>query len=721
MPTRSEVLRARRKAVGGARPRCRRGKSCSAACINRDKHCLVDAPTPVAGALPKAVRAIQSRKPRPTVQERRRASQDRRQLAKETLKGAAELARQRSEFRKKRNSLMVELRKHIFSGNYSAETSARGVLKSLEDDLGSKLGVPPAKILNDSKERERFLEARSRFKMRMISLSKRMKEAANPSDLRILPNRKLYDELEKKYLSYAKRNLLLSEHYSMSSFRNYNKGDTWNRESQERRYERSSKLRMAYNKLLSEASQAAESGDIKKYREAERKVLAVAEKAKDKLSLRDVPTKGSMWRDARVPKALKEILQSIDDSLAAGDLAKYNKLEAKFIKVRDSYLRNQTTDKLWLAVGNRVDSRKGEILRNHLNRLEVNVRYEAEKKDRREYNKLESAYMKLNPDYKKGTIWKEEVQDRVRRYIPTLKREMKLAARDKDRKKYNKFERTLLRLDPDVKKGAMWREIRFGAYYAILGDRLKEAAAEGNRKQYDKLERVLFRAKPDGENVKGKVWKNVRTNIAVEKLAKDMEKAAESGDRNRYNYLEDKFLKVRNTVERSTIRDYDLRYAQRGAIWQNVQDSKALSGLKETLDSNKGKGVSDLKIKGGPEDFYVISNVLGNKLALNVSPNQSTSFTVNDSYTASDKLSKRESFAITREVFRQYTEIVKQLPEGTVFSVSAAGGDGREEMRIEAYTKFGFSPPDYSGNMFGMVRGGRIVPIDEDEYRDYAS
>lgn len=727
MPTRSEVLRAKSRAVGGARPRCRKGKSCSAACINRDKHCLVDAPTPVAGALPKAVRAIQSRKPRPTPQERRKISQDRRQLAKETLKGAAELARQRSEFRKERNSLMVQIRRSILSEEFTKEDQLRAKLQKLESEVGAKLKVGPAKLLDRSKENERLMRARSKFKMRMISFTSRMKEAANPRDPRIAPNRKLYSELEKKLLSYAKRDIPLWNHYSLNSLKGYEEGKIWRKEAEERNLFRRSKLHSAYKKLVEEAMQAAGEGNLKKYREAESKVLKVVEKAKSQLNLSDknAPKKGSLWKDARVPKTLNNLLQSMDDSLATGDLAKYNKAEAKFLKIREAYVKSATKSggdatKLWLSVGDRIFSQKGDILSAYLDKLGVNVRYEADKKNRREYNKLESVYAKLSPNYKKGTMWKEAVQDRVKQYIPTLKRKMKFAAEDKDRKKYNRFEKTLLKIDSGAKKGAIWKEVRFKASYAILGDKLKDAAAEGNRKKYDKLERVLFRAKPDGDNTKGKVWKTVRTNVAIEKLAKDMERAAESGDRAKYDRLEDKFFKVRNMIDRSTIRDYDLRYAQRESIWRDVERSKALSGLKEALDTGKGRGVSDLMIKGGPENFYVVSNVLGNKLALNISPNDTTSFTVNDSYTASDKLSKRESYTITKEVMRQYSEIVKQMPEGTVFSVTAASGDGREDMRVEAYTKFGFSPPDYYGKMYGMVKDGRIVPIDEYEYNNSA-
>lgn len=53
-PTRAKVLRAQREAVGGRRKRCRRGKNCSAACIQSGMICLVEFPLPVSKALGKA-------------------------------------------------------------------------------------------------------------------------------------------------------------------------------------------------------------------------------------------------------------------------------------------------------------------------------------------------------------------------------------------------------------------------------------------------------------------------------------------------------------------------------------------------------------------------------------------------------------------------------------------------------------------------------------------
>ena len=50
-PTKSEIISAQAKAVGGGRKRCVKGKSCSATCIDSQEYCLVDFPVPVSGSL----------------------------------------------------------------------------------------------------------------------------------------------------------------------------------------------------------------------------------------------------------------------------------------------------------------------------------------------------------------------------------------------------------------------------------------------------------------------------------------------------------------------------------------------------------------------------------------------------------------------------------------------------------------------------------------------
>ena len=60
-PTRSEIIQAQSKAVGGGRKRCRRGKNCSATCISGSDYCLVDL-SPSVGTATTKVRNLVERK-----------------------------------------------------------------------------------------------------------------------------------------------------------------------------------------------------------------------------------------------------------------------------------------------------------------------------------------------------------------------------------------------------------------------------------------------------------------------------------------------------------------------------------------------------------------------------------------------------------------------------------------------------------------------------------
>jgi len=60
-PTRSEIIQAQSKAVGGGRKRCRRGKNCSATCISGVDTCLVDL-SPSVGIATTKVRNLVERK-----------------------------------------------------------------------------------------------------------------------------------------------------------------------------------------------------------------------------------------------------------------------------------------------------------------------------------------------------------------------------------------------------------------------------------------------------------------------------------------------------------------------------------------------------------------------------------------------------------------------------------------------------------------------------------
>lgn len=60
-PTTGEIRTAKDQAVGGGRKRCRKGKNCSAACIQAGMYCLVDMPEPAAIATTKVAGMLEKR------------------------------------------------------------------------------------------------------------------------------------------------------------------------------------------------------------------------------------------------------------------------------------------------------------------------------------------------------------------------------------------------------------------------------------------------------------------------------------------------------------------------------------------------------------------------------------------------------------------------------------------------------------------------------------
>jgi len=60
-PTASAIRAANRSAVGGGRKRCRKGKNCSATCIDANKDCLVGLPEPVSVATSKVAKMLQEK------------------------------------------------------------------------------------------------------------------------------------------------------------------------------------------------------------------------------------------------------------------------------------------------------------------------------------------------------------------------------------------------------------------------------------------------------------------------------------------------------------------------------------------------------------------------------------------------------------------------------------------------------------------------------------
>lgn len=617
MPTSSDVVRAKRRAVGGRRLRCRKGKSCSAACINRNKYCLVDAPTPVAGALPRAVKAIQSRKEKLGPREKRQALQKRREHIKEKARGYSNAREQRSKYLRVRGALQRKIDEAALEEDKYRFTDLMKKLQRMEEGAGSRLGVPKAKAEDYLTRRDRLQGRRKKFENMMYDLVGSMKVASNAG------RRGEYDKLERKLLKIKAK---LENGLFWKDFFKYRdpveKGSIWKEGAKDREKRRVTRLSERFKALKLSAERAAESKDRGRYNRLEEAILKIQAKSSGRIGLyeHEKIKKGELWTLGRLtssaPQLTERYIKSMQQALEAGDLGKYNRLESKL-----------------LAVKSKLD--------------------------------------------------------------------------DKDR----------LYLFPQLR--AVYQNSLIKEYVPLLRDKMRKAAVEGDRREYNKLEQRLLKLTPGGTNRKGEIWAQQRVNGALDKLKGELEKAIRDNDRERYDKLEERLFRIRNKVGASAIRDSTMRTMTRGQMWKETKGSDAIQELSYQLNKGRREGVSNIDVRSsGYSAFYVSSDVLGNKLVISVNPNDSTSFTVNGSHTASETLSKREQIAIIRESRRQYDEIFRNMEEGTVFMVTAAEGDNRKEMRERGYTDRGFSEPDYDGRMYGMVSRGRIVPIDEGEYDD---
>ena len=114
-PTRSSIISAKSRAIGGTRKRCRKGKNCSATCIARYDECLVDLSPEVGAAVSKVSKVLRS------------------MVARRQLTGSqAEtvISDLKAKQTKQRAAAFVEFAKGIKEGKYS-EADKQGVAKML--------------------------------------------------------------------------------------------------------------------------------------------------------------------------------------------------------------------------------------------------------------------------------------------------------------------------------------------------------------------------------------------------------------------------------------------------------------------------------------------------------------------------------------------------------------------------------------------------------------
>ena len=108
---------------------------------------------------------------------------------------------------------------------------------------------------------------------------------------------------------------------------------------------------------------------------------------------------------------------------------------------------------------------------------------------------------------------------------------------------------------------------------------------------------------------------------------------------------------------------------------------------------------------------------LGNRetfqmLADNPPPAEYTlTWDVDGSYDGGSNLKPGDRIKIGRAVQKEWNNVIKELPEGSLVTNSPVGASSGDFSRADAYMSSGFGPVQNDGTQYGLVRGGQIVPI----------
>lgn len=181
-PTSADVARAQSRAVGGARPNCSRGKSCSATCISRSDFCLVEFPASPAQALSKLKEEV-SRERRPEGNKQLEIMDTSGYVTKEGLKGKIDKFKEDNQtkvldsVRRGSKDDYERLRKEAIDFN-------KEMVRKGEADKGGLAKVPVTW--------EKLQEIKAKYNDAYAKIRDRMEDAV------LIGDRKRYDKEERK-------------------------------------------------------------------------------------------------------------------------------------------------------------------------------------------------------------------------------------------------------------------------------------------------------------------------------------------------------------------------------------------------------------------------------------------------------------------------------------------------------------------------------------------
>lgn len=337
MATRAGILSAKRRAVGGKRDRCRKGKSCSAACINRNLLCLVDMPAPVEGALAKAVTAVRSRKKRLSPNERKEF------LSKRRQKIVAKSKKRRNEIWKSASESWMNLNSYARKRdkkNYDREEERYFKLVSNYKRMGGKpnLEYGRGQIWKDVREQQDLL----RYQTLASKIRSKLQNLAKSKD------RDKYDKLEDKLLRL----------HSKFGNTSYKKGEVWE-------YQLKNRVGTVHRKLIKKMAVAVGNRDRVSYNKLESKLLKLQDKHRGYIPNYDIKERGQIWKDYRYVQYYKVkngLLSRMENAAESGKRDVYDKLEDRLLRLQKTF--GKYSDELTLSKGQFWDavSSRGKLV-----------------------------------------------------------------------------------------------------------------------------------------------------------------------------------------------------------------------------------------------------------------------------------------------------------------------------------------------------------------------
>lgn len=196
---------------------------------------------------------------------------------------------------------------------------------------------------------------------------------------------------------------------------------------------------------------------------------------------------------------------------------------------------------------------------------------------------------------------------------------------------------------------------------------------------------------------------------AYYKVSYNAEKAGYTGNKEAFDREVGKLKRMHETLGSKLGTADDSKFYK----WGDYQENNLINRLFKA----DMKGVKIMAF-----DEYVLLDSKVGKHSVRVELlNRGTKFTfkVNGGYDEDPDMTRKEKLAIAYRVKDMFSQVVKNMDEGSVIEVAPYTTDGKGEGRRKAYRAYGFLDEPSSGDMLGIVRKGKLQGATLDDLENF--